>query len=139
MSTETPIHPNHPVRKAWETYKASPEYANSFRWADVPEHRTGSMWAAFLAGYQAADNEDAALRVRIAKLEAAAKEAREALQAHHAWHAEAGTVIFREDGEDIEINLGAEYADSVKWLQTTRAIERIDREIGPAIAGGQDA
>lgn len=40
-----------PLMKAWEGYKASPEYANSFRWAEHEQHRDGSMWAAFLAGF----------------------------------------------------------------------------------------
>ena len=66
-----------PMRAAWESYKASAEYANSRHWAlrvapmfQVGENREavcdlmpleqrarnvdGSMWAAFCAGYDAA-------------------------------------------------------------------------------------
>lgn len=39
---------------AWEDYKQSDAYANSFKWAERPEHRDGSMWASFLQGYEAA-------------------------------------------------------------------------------------
>lgn len=39
---------------AWERYRATPDYGVSFRWAQFEEHREGSMWAAFLAGYETA-------------------------------------------------------------------------------------
>lgn len=40
---------------AWAKYNATPEYANTFKW--LAEHRTGSAWALFLAGYEAAQKE----------------------------------------------------------------------------------
>lgn len=43
-----------PLMIAWKAYSASPEYANAERWLAKPEHRKGSMWAAFCAGYKAA-------------------------------------------------------------------------------------
>jgi hypothetical protein len=50
---ETPVPPDVPLMKAWERYKASESYANSFRWAADEKHRTGSLWAAFSAGFAA--------------------------------------------------------------------------------------
>lgn len=49
----TPIHSNHPVRKAWATYQQTESYKNSLKWASYEEHRDGSMWAVFLQGWQA--------------------------------------------------------------------------------------
>lgn len=43
-----------PLMVAWEAHKRSEEYANSKRWAAKPEHLEGSMWAQFLAGWNAA-------------------------------------------------------------------------------------
>jgi hypothetical protein len=40
-----------PIMLAWERYKSSQEYANSFKWAAHEEHRNGSMWAAFFEGW----------------------------------------------------------------------------------------
>lgn len=45
---------NDPRMVAWEDYKLSSAYANSFKWAQYPEHRDGSMWAAFLQGFDSA-------------------------------------------------------------------------------------
>jgi hypothetical protein len=42
-----------PIMVAWEKYKSSDEYANSRKWAASEKYVDGSMWAAFLAGYQA--------------------------------------------------------------------------------------
>jgi hypothetical protein len=54
------------IRDAWAAYSATDEYANSRRWLAHDEHRDGSMWAAFLAGWQAAHDDararDAAVR-----------------------------------------------------------------------------
>lgn len=52
--TEGAVPADHPMMIAWEKYKTSPEYANSFKWAQHKQHRTGSMWAAFVEGYKAA-------------------------------------------------------------------------------------
>ena len=54
MSTEAPLPKNHPALAAWDAYKASPDFANSFNWADHEQYREGSMWAAFWQGYVAA-------------------------------------------------------------------------------------
>lgn len=62
---QTPLHKDHPLMKAWEKYKAGPEYANSLKWARTARvedhadgaltltypHTEGSMWAAFSAGF----------------------------------------------------------------------------------------
>ncbi len=45
--------------REWEKYNKSEEYANSFRWAAHEEHRQGSMWAAFMAGFLAANPDGA--------------------------------------------------------------------------------
>ena len=39
--------------KAWEEYKATPEFGNSKQWAAHPEHLLGSLWAVFHAGWNA--------------------------------------------------------------------------------------
>lgn len=53
MTVSAPLPKDHPAIIAWERYKASDEYANSFRWAEHILHREGSMWAAFYAGFVA--------------------------------------------------------------------------------------
>lgn len=59
---------DHPMMIAWEKYRATPEAANSDKWArtlDVSEpmqgqiivghpHVDGALWASFVAGYEAA-------------------------------------------------------------------------------------
>jgi hypothetical protein len=50
MSTMTPVPNNHPVMLAWRAYQATPEYANTKKWAVHEKHIEGSLWAAFLAG-----------------------------------------------------------------------------------------
>jgi hypothetical protein len=54
MPVETPLPKDSPIMLAWEAYKSGDDYANSFKWAERTEHREGSMWAAFLAGWRAA-------------------------------------------------------------------------------------
>ena len=54
MPTQTPVPDDHPMMRAWRAYQASQEFANSFKWAALDEHRIGSMWAAFCAGYESA-------------------------------------------------------------------------------------
>ena len=64
MPTETPVSPDDPRKIAWDAYKATPEYANSRKWAlhGVPNDENrwlhesyvdGSLWAAFIAGFHA--------------------------------------------------------------------------------------
>jgi hypothetical protein len=45
---------DHPLMRAWNAHKATPEYANSVSWAQHAEHVEGSMWALFMAGWTAA-------------------------------------------------------------------------------------
>jgi hypothetical protein len=54
MSAESPVPSDHPLMKAWTAYKATEDYANSRRWAAHDEHRDGSLWAAFMEGWNAA-------------------------------------------------------------------------------------
>jgi hypothetical protein len=44
---------DHPLMLAWEEYKKTFAYANSFKWAAQAEHRDGSMFAAFAKGWEA--------------------------------------------------------------------------------------
>lgn len=66
MPTEATLPEDGPIMTAWEQYKSSDEYADLFRWALFQEHRDGSMFAAFLAGWMAAR---AALRIPQARTE----------------------------------------------------------------------
>lgn len=50
-----------PIMRAWDVYKATPDYANSLKWAAHDEHRVGSMWAAFLQGWTLATERAASL------------------------------------------------------------------------------
>jgi len=54
MSVQTPVDKTSPLWKAWEAYKAGDEYENTKRWATVPEHTEGSLWAAFCEGFDRA-------------------------------------------------------------------------------------
>jgi hypothetical protein len=60
-----PLPKDHPIMKAWDAYVATPDFANSKRWAVTLRispsgdrqfiehpHVDGSMWAAFLAGFR---------------------------------------------------------------------------------------
>lgn len=53
--------PDSPLMKAWEEYRRGEDFRNSFKWAADVEHRTGSMWAAFMAGFNAATERAASL------------------------------------------------------------------------------
>lgn len=62
MPTETMVEKESPLWKSWESYTSGEEFANTERWAAVPEHLRGSLWAVFQAGYLAAKQRaDAAL------------------------------------------------------------------------------
>lgn len=70
MPAEAALPDDHPMMIAWEEYRATPEAKNSDKWARHIEvsqgealqgqiivshpHTTGSLWAAFVAGYEAA-------------------------------------------------------------------------------------
>lgn len=55
MPAERALDPSEPVMVAWTAYSLTPEYENSFKWAGAVDHRRGSMWAAFLAGFSRAE------------------------------------------------------------------------------------
>lgn len=53
MTGQSPVPKDHPLMKAWEAYKATPDFGNSKQWAAHPEHLLGSLWAVFNAGWNA--------------------------------------------------------------------------------------
>lgn len=53
MTTEAQVPDGHPLRIEWDRYKETEEYANALRWAEKEPYRSGSMWAAFAAGWYA--------------------------------------------------------------------------------------
>jgi hypothetical protein len=81
MTAMTPISDDHPLKQAWDAYKATDDYANSKNWAmqisplvqasdpdaeakrrfDImpreqrERHVEGSLWAAFMEGYRSAE------------------------------------------------------------------------------------
>lgn len=52
---QAPVPADHPVMVTWNAYKASPDYANTKKWATDAEHTDGSLWAAFCAGFAACE------------------------------------------------------------------------------------
>lgn len=55
MSTMQQVPDNHPLMVEWNAYKQSPEFANSRKWAADERHVDGSLWAAFMAGWNSRD------------------------------------------------------------------------------------
>lgn len=55
MPTMQQLPPDAPLMLAWKAYQVTEDYANSFQWAAQEKHRAGSMWAAFMAGWLAAE------------------------------------------------------------------------------------
>ena len=53
MPTEAPLSKDHPMLVAWNKYKDTDDYENIRRWVCHPGHTDGSMWACFLAGWNA--------------------------------------------------------------------------------------
>ena len=51
MSTTQQMSDDDPCMIAWNAYKASDDYANTKRWAVNQENVDGSLWAAFLEGW----------------------------------------------------------------------------------------
>jgi len=51
MSTEQALPPGNPMLVAFEQYRATEEYQSAHRWAQVPEHTQGALWAAFVRGW----------------------------------------------------------------------------------------
>jgi len=54
MPIETQVPDDDPLMIAWTAYKHSNEFVNSRKWALFEQHVDGSMWAAFEAGFRAA-------------------------------------------------------------------------------------
>lgn len=59
MPDEAPAPKDHPMLIAWEKYKLTDEYANSFSWGRHEQHRAGSLWASFVAGWEAVQTHNA--------------------------------------------------------------------------------
>ena len=53
----TPIDQRDPLWLTWQKYRQTEQYANAAKWATHAEHTEGSMWAAFTAGFKAAERE----------------------------------------------------------------------------------
>jgi hypothetical protein len=56
MSAMTPADKNSPLMIAWTAYKLTDDFANTRKWAfyNNGEHVDGSLWAAFMEGFNAA-------------------------------------------------------------------------------------
>ena len=65
MTVMAPVPKDAALMRAWETYKATDEYANTFKWAAQQEHRDGSLWAAFELGWRTATERAASLHENI--------------------------------------------------------------------------
>lgn len=61
MTVQAACPSDHPLMIAWSAYRATPDFANTKRWAAHPEHVDGSLWAAFVAGFNAANEHAGAL------------------------------------------------------------------------------
>lgn len=55
MSEMTAVPADDPLMVAWKAYEATADYRNTRTWALKPEHVDGSLWAAFMHGWQAHD------------------------------------------------------------------------------------
>lgn len=53
MPVEQQLPKDHPLIVAFEAYKQTDEYQNTKLWAKEPKHVDGSLWAAFMNGYNA--------------------------------------------------------------------------------------
>ena len=54
MPDHVECEPDDPRLIAWEKYKETGEYQNVRKWAAYPEHVEGSLWTAFIMGYEVA-------------------------------------------------------------------------------------
>lgn len=54
MNAQSQVPADHPMIIAWELYKGTEDYTNTRKWAAIDEHRDGSLWAAFVEGWNAA-------------------------------------------------------------------------------------
>lgn len=55
METMRAIPSNHPMMLAWHKLQESPDYVNTRNWAKYPDHVDGSLWAMFMAGWEACE------------------------------------------------------------------------------------
>jgi hypothetical protein len=72
MTAMAQVPKDSPLMKAWERYKASDEYENTRRWALHDKHVDGSLWAAFVEGWNSRPREDqleAALETVVERLD----------------------------------------------------------------------
>ena len=53
MPTESPLRSDDLRLLAWEKYKETSGYANAAQYVTNVKHKTGSLWAVFLAGFEA--------------------------------------------------------------------------------------
>ena len=79
--TMAQIHKAHPMKAAWDQYKATDSYLNTKKWASFKEHTEGSLWASFSAGYDAALARVAELKKENARMREALENSSAALQA----------------------------------------------------------
>ena len=56
---------DHPLMVAYREYCDTEDYRNTHNWARYPEHIDGSLWAAFMAGFNAATKRAADLHEMI--------------------------------------------------------------------------
>jgi hypothetical protein len=53
---------DHPLMVAWNEYKKTADFANTMKWAKTnPEYVDGSLWGAFMAGFNLATERAASL------------------------------------------------------------------------------
>lgn len=81
MPTMTAVPEDHPLMIAWKTYQATDDFANTKKWAMHHEHVQGTLWAAFMAGFQA--RQVAATEARNRTLDEAANIATTAYSRRH--------------------------------------------------------
>ena len=63
MPVEMKLPDDHPLIVAWNAYQETEEYSNSRKWVNNPDaqHQLGSIWAFFMAGWNAANERAASL------------------------------------------------------------------------------
>lgn len=54
----SPLPSDHPLFLAWEEYRKTEDYVQTRAWAERREHLTGSLWAVFVAGWEAKEQHD---------------------------------------------------------------------------------
>ena len=48
-----PVHADAPVMMAWTAYTKGYDYKNALKWARIPDHTEGALYAAFYQGFLA--------------------------------------------------------------------------------------